>query len=204
MILTGDGLSCIRGERLVFADLSFRLDGGGALLIRGPNGSGKSTLLRLVAGLLPAAAGTLRWDDLDPRNDPQEHARRLHYVGHLDAVKPALSVAENLAFWIRLRGAPAGGEGAALARLGLEALFGLPARHLSAGQRRRLALARLAGAAAPLWLLDEPTVSLDEASVAALCAMIVAHRREGGMVLAATHGPLAIGAAAELRLAPPA
>lgn len=203
MMLSGQGLSCIRGERLVFAELSFGLAEGEALLIRGPNGSGKSTLLRLVAGLLRGAAGTLRWDDLDPLDDPDEHAHRLHYVGHLDAVKPALSVADNLAFWSRLRGAPPGAERAALARLGLEALAGLPASYLSAGQRRRLALARLAAAPAPLWLLDEPTVSLDDDGIALLCALLVAHCKGGGMAMVATHVPLAIGAAAELRLAPP-
>ena len=150
---------------------------GGALLLTGPNGSGKSTLLRLLAGLLRPAAGTLTWDGADALADLPAHARRVAYVGHQDAVKPALTAAENLRFAARLDG---GAVGAALATIGLEELADLPARMLSAGQRRRLALARLALSRAPLWLLDEPTLGLDAASVERFGAMLAAHRAAAG------------------------
>jgi heme exporter protein A len=198
-------LACLRGERAVFAGLSFAVPAGGALLLTGPNGAGKSSLLRVLAGLLPAAAGTLLWDGADALAERSAHARRLRYVSHADALKPALTARENLRFYARLWG---GGDAeAALAALGLGPLADLPARVLSAGQRRRLALARLAlsdGAAAPpaapLWLLDEPSVGLDAAAVGRLGALLARHRAVGGMVVAATHLPLPLPDAAELRL----
>jgi len=193
----GDGLACIRGERMVFADLSFRLESGGALLLTGANGSGKSSLLRLCAGLVEPAAGRLLWDG--ERLDVELHRNRLRYVGHLDAVKSVLSVAENLAFWARLSGAP-GNVPAALEQVGLARLADLPARLLSAGQKRRLALARLALGRADLWLLDEPTVGLDRDGIALLAALVAAHRADGGMVMAATHVDTGFAATAELSL----
>ena len=153
---------------------------GGALLLTGPNGSGKSTLLRLLAGLLRPAAGTLTWDGADALADLPAHARRVAYVGHQDAVKPGLTAAENLRFAARLTG---GDVRDALAAVGLEELADLPARMLSAGQRRRLALARLVLSRAPLWLLDEPTLGLDAASVERFGAMLDGaprRRRHGG------------------------
>ena len=156
------GLAAFRGERLVFRDLDFTVAAGGALLLTGPNGSGKSTLLRLLAGLLRPAAGTLTWDGADALADLSAHARRVAYLGHQDAVKPALTAVENLRFAARLSG---GAAGTALAAVGLQDLADLPTRMLSAGQRRRLALARLALSQSPLWLLDEPTIGLDTASV---------------------------------------
>lgn len=194
--LQAEGLAAIRGERLVFSGLSFALPPGGALLLEGPNGSGKSTLLRVLAGLGRAETGTLRWNGEDALSDRTTHATRVAYLGHQDAVKPGLTVAENLAFW----GTPPEIE-AALARLNLARLAPLPARMLSAGQKRRLSLARLALAAAPIWLLDEPTLGLDTASVAALGTMLAAHRAGGGVVLAATHLPLPLPGAETLRLA---
>ncbi len=194
--LHAEGLAAIRGERLVFAGLSFALPPGGALLLEGPNGSGKSTLLRVLAGLGRAEAGTLRWNGEDALSDRTTHATRVAYLGHQDAVKPGLTVAENLAFW----GTPLQIE-AALARLNLARLAPLPARMLSAGQKRRLALARLALAATPIWLLDEPTLGLDTTSVAALGTMLAAHRATGGVVLAATHLPLPLPEAETLSLA---
>jgi heme exporter protein A len=194
-VIEAQALAAFRGERLVFRDLSFRVQRGGALVLAGPNGSGKSTLLRLLAGLVRPAAGILLWDGADALADLPEHARRLAYVGHLDAVKPGLTVAENLSFAAR-----GSAIGPALAALGLEALAGLPARMLSAGQKRRLALSRLALSAAPLWLLDEPTLGLDTAAVERFGSLLARHRAEGGLVVAATHLPLPLANAGELRL----
>ncbi|MEE8334101.1 MAG: heme ABC exporter ATP-binding protein CcmA [Alphaproteobacteria bacterium] len=183
----GQDLACVRGERLVFSGLDFALTPGEALILAGRNGSGKTTLLRLMAGLAPYQAGGLGWDDGPVRDDPERHAARLHYVAHLDAVKPALTVWENLEFWARLRGGDSDGARAALARLGLDGLSGVPARYLSAGQRHRLSLARLLAAPAVLWLLDEPTVALDGESVTALMAALAEHRAGGGMAVIATN-----------------
>ena len=196
-MLEARDLACLRGERVVFAGLSFTLEAGGALLLVGANGAGKSSLLRLLAGLLPAAEGALLWQGEPALADRAEHARRLRYLSHQDALKPALTARENLLFFARLWG---GEVEAALAALDLAPLAELPARVLSAGQRRRLALARLALAPAPLWLLDEPTVGLDTASVGRLGALLARHREGGGMVLAATHLPLPLPGARELRL----
>ncbi len=190
-------LACWRGERAVFAGLSFTLPRGGALLLTGANGAGKSTLLRLLAGLIPAAEGQLLWDGEDALADRVAHARRLRYLSHADALKPSLSVAENLRFYARLWG---GAVGPALEALGIGTLADLPARVLSSGQKRRLALARLALRPAALWLLDEPTVGLDAESVGRLGGLLAAHRAAGGVVLAATHLPLPLPDAAELRL----
>ncbi|WP_193366960.1 heme ABC exporter ATP-binding protein CcmA [Pelagibius marinus] len=190
----GRSLHCRRGGRDVFAELSFALPPGGALLLTGPNGSGKSSLLRLMAGLLKPAGGELLWDGQAISEAPEEHAARLHYLGHLDAVKPVLSVAENLRFWADLRGSAASDRNttldAALERFALTELAAVPGRLLSAGQRRRLALARLVAAPADLWLLDEPSVGLDHASVERLAAAIAGHRAAGGRVVVATHTAL--------------
>jgi heme exporter protein A len=196
-LLQAEGLAAFRGERLVFRDVAFSLEAGGALLLTGPNASGKSTLLRLLAGLLRPAAGTLRWSGEDALADPPMHARRVGYVGHLDAIKSGFTAAENLAFAARLSG---GSVLDALAGVGLEELADLPGRMLSAGQRRRLALARLALTRAPLWLLDEPTLGLDGRSVERFGRMIGEHRAGGGIVVAATHLPLPVGRAGELAL----
>ncbi|WP_245217241.1 heme ABC exporter ATP-binding protein CcmA [Neoroseomonas nitratireducens] len=190
-------LACLRVERAVIAGLSFRVAAGSAVLLTGANGAGKSTLLRLLAGLLRPAEGAILWRGEDVAADPGAHAARLRYLAHQDAVKPALTVAENLDFFARLWG---GDVAPALAALGLEALAELPGRVLSSGQKRRLALARLALAPAPLWLLDEPTTGLDAASVERLRPLLAAHRAAGGIVLAATHIPLPIEDAEELRL----
>jgi len=191
--LAAAGVSAFRGERLVLRDLSFHVPDGGALLLLGANGSGKSTLLRVLAGLKRPDAGQVAWRGQDLR----EHPAPVAYLGHLDAVKPGLTAMENLALAARIgRGDAAG----ALAALDLSALAGLPARLLSAGQKRRLALARLLASRAGLWLLDEPTLGLDAASVDRLGALMAAHRAGGGVVVAATHLPLPLWDAAELRL----
>ena len=190
-------LACERGGRRLFAGLDFAVAPGGALVLRGPNGSGKTSLLRILAGFLEPSDGWLTWDGRAVAEDAQAYHSRIAYVGHLDAVKRALSVAENLAFWASLRGGdPAG----ALDSLGIGHLAEVPARYLSAGQRRRLALARLVAAPAALWLLDEPTVTLDEASVGLVETLIARHRADGGGVVVATHAALAIPGAATLDL----
>lgn len=190
-VLAGRGLTCIRGDRLIFRDLDLTVEAGGALLLRGPNGSGKSSLLRCLAGLLPLAGGALTWDGRPVTEDRDHYRRRLCYVGHQDAVKPALSVAENLRVWAQLYGADGNAAvGRALVRLGLAGLADLPALLLSAGQRRRLALARLALVPAPLWLLDEPTTGLDDDSILRFTGLVAEHRRRGGMVVLSSHdGP---------------
>ena len=197
---SGHGLACRRGGRLVFEGLDFALEPGGALLLTGPNGSGKSSLLRVMAGLTPPVAGNLAWNGESLADDPGAHRARLHFVGHLDALKPVLTAGETLAFWVAVRGGERAAVTRALARFHLEPLADLPCRFLSAGQRRRLALARLVASPAPLWLLDEPSTGLDEASTADLLAAIAEHRRGGGMVVAATHLDLHLQGAASLAL----
>jgi len=184
---TGDNLSCIRGDYLVFQDVGFTLQPGEALVLRGRNGAGKSTLLRLAATLLRPQTGVLRWQGEDIAEDPDRHRRRLAFVGHTDAVKPALTVKENVADWVRIQGGDMDRLPTALERFGVDHLAETPAQYLSAGQRRRTGLARLAAVSAPLWLLDEPTVSLDADGVACLQAVVAEHRAKGGMVMAATH-----------------
>jgi heme exporter protein A len=198
---SGHDLTCIRGERLVFSGLSFAVDAGTALFLTGPNGSGKSSLLRLMAGLLQLAEGDIAWDGQPVANDRDAHRARLRYLGHDDAIKPALSVADDLTFWARWHGA-AGSEAAldAARRFALDGLWRTPCRFLSSGQRRRLALARLAAAPASLWLLDEPAVGLDSASVAALEAVLADHCAGGGRAVVATHQELSVPRAVELRL----
>ena len=199
-MLEARGLACLRGERAVFAGVSFRVEPGGALLLTGANGAGKSSLLRLLAGLLPPAAGALLWGGGDALADRAEHARRLRYLSPQDALKPSLTARESLLFAARLHGG-GGDADAALDALALLPLADLPVRLLSTGQRRRLALARLALApGATLWLLDEPTLGLDAAAVSRLGALLARHRGGGGAVVAATHLPLPLPGAAELRL----
>jgi heme exporter protein A len=200
----GRKLACRRGERLVFRGLDFTLQTGGALILVGPNGSGKSSLLRVMAGLTPPAAGVLSWNGEDVHADRSAHRGRLHFIGHADALKPVLSAEEMLRFWAAMRAplktdAPA--IAAALAQFGLGAAAQWPCRYLSAGQRRRLTLARLVASLAPLWLLDEPMAGLDSDAVAQLLAAIAAHRRSGGCVVLSTHTALELADAALLSLA---
>lgn len=197
----GSDLLCIRGERIVFLELGFEIAAGGALILVGPNGSGKSSLLRLMARLLKPAAGSLTWNGTGIAEDPDAHNARLHYIGHQDAVKPVLTVIENLRFWASLRGEhdPNTAE-RALATFGIAHLADVPGRFLSAGQRRRVNLARLLAAPAPLWLLDEPTTALDKQAINALETAIAEHRRGGGMAVMATHSEIAAEAPTTLDL----
>lgn len=192
-------LACIRGERPVFSKVRFRLERGGALILVGPNGSGKSSLLRILAGLLKPVGGRLTWDGAPIDADWEAHRRRLHYVGHLEAVKATLTASENLDDWARFKGASKAASGA-LAALGIEALADVPARFLSAGQKRRLALARLVATDAPLWLLDEPTVTLDTESTGRVADLIATHRAGGGMVIVATHAEIGLTDASQLEM----
>jgi heme exporter protein A len=194
---SGTDLACRRGGRLVFSGLNFKLEPGAALVLRGANGSGKTTLLRLMAGLIRPTRGTLLWDG-KPVDDLEAHGARLRFIGHLDAVKPALSVAENLAFWQALWGGADAAIDEALGALDLAHFTGFSARLLSAGQRHRLALSRLLAAPAPLWLLDEPGNALDERSLVLLADVIARHRATGGMVVAASHGAAPLARYAEL------
>ena len=189
VLFSGRGLACRRGGRDVFAGLDFDLAPGGLLRLSGPNGSGKSSLLRLMAGLTPPLRGTLLWNGRPVAPGMLAREGRLAYLGHAEAVKPTLSPTESLQFWSRLHGtAPdESALGAALAAFGLARQAALPARFLSAGQKRRLNLARLAILRAPLWLLDEPFASLDAAGTEALKAAIARHRETGGMAVLSTH-----------------
>ncbi len=198
MQLRAENLACSRGGREVFAGLNFAVGGGEALLVTGRNGAGKSSLLRLIAGLVRASGGRLELSGGDAEAPIGEQA---HYLGHQDAAKPALTVAENLRFWIEFLG---GGKtvAAALEAVGLAALADLPAAYLSAGQRRRLSIARLFAVARPLWLLDEPTTALDAASQTRLADLMRAHLSGGGLIVAAAHGPIGLERARELKLGP--
>jgi len=181
-------LACRRGGTTLFDGLDLRLDPGEALILRGPNGSGKTSLLRLLAGLLAPAAGDILWHGESTRSDRESWHGAMRYLGHDNAVKPTLSVAQNLDFWIRLHPpAPAGAVAKGLEAMGLDRLGDLPAVMLSAGQRRRLALSRLAASPGSVWLLDEPTITLDAGSIDRLSALVARHRAAGGIVIAATH-----------------
>jgi heme exporter protein A len=196
MRLEGRALACSRGGRQVFSGLEFGVNSGEALLVTGRNGAGKSSLLRMLAGLVRVGGGELNLAGGDPEKTRPEQA---HYLGHLDALKPSLTVMENLDFWTRYLG----GQGAprtALATVGLGALADLPAAYLSAGQRRRLSLARLLRVPRPIWLLDEPVSALDREAQDMLAGLMRQHLSTGGMIIAATHGPIGIDQTKELRL----
>ncbi len=201
-VFSGVGLTCLRGDRLVFAGLDFRVGPGEALFLLGPNGSGKSSLLRLMAGLLRPFAGRLEWDGAPTSDEPDLHRARIHYVGHHDAVKPVLTARENLAFWAAMGGAPDPDAAAlgALGRLGVPHVAEIPGRYLSAGQKRRLNLARILAAPRPLWLLDEPSVALDRAAIKMLEAEISSHRASGGQVVVSTHADIDLPGAREMHL----
>jgi heme exporter protein A len=192
-------LTIDRGERRVIAGLSFAAAQGVALVVTGPNGAGKTSLLRALAGFLPIEAGSFALDGGDAERTVGEQA---HYLGHADGVKAALTAGENLAFAAAMLGGDASraAQLGALSALGLSHVIDFPARLLSAGQRRRVALARLMIAKRPLWLLDEPTTALDAAAQVAFAAIMRAHVEDGGIVVAAVHGDLGLEGAQELRL----
>jgi heme exporter protein A len=195
MRLSGRGVGCIRGGREVFSGLDFSASAGEALAVTGPNGAGKTSLLRLIAGLLTLSGGSI---DLDGGDGELTLAEQAHYLGHRDALKPALSVMENLTFWRDFFGGVSN-AGDSLAAVGLDHAAQLPAAVLSAGQRRRLSVARLLAVRRPIWLLDEPTSALDSSGQATFAALMQDHLKRGGLIVAATHAPLGI-ASQELRM----
>ena len=197
MRLSGRGLKCVRGGRTIFAGLAVAVAAGEALAVTGVNGAGKSSLLRMIAGLLPLADGTLSLED--GGDTDLTLAEQTHYLGHRDALKPALTVRENLDFWRDFLGGEVNDAAAGLERVGLGHAAGLPAAFLSAGQRRRLSIARLITVRRPVWLLDEPTSALDSAGQTMIAGVMTEHLDRGGLILAATHGPLGISAS-ELRI----
>ena len=198
-LLSIGALTVERGGRIVLSNLSFTLAAGEAILVSGRNGAGKSTLLRTLSGLLPAASGTIRFG---LANEDVRGVETVHYLGYEDALKPSLSVGENLAFWASMlsvspptRSGPMPGSvemspDAALDAFGIARLVDLPASYLSAGQKRRVALARLLLASRPVWLLDEPLIALDTDAQATLTAIMAAHVAKGGAILVASHQPL--------------
>ena len=195
MRLFARDVACTRGGRNVFQDLHFTVNAGEMTAITGPNGSGKSSLLRLVAGFCGCPAGRL---SLRRRNG-RGIGEQSHYVGHQDALKPSLTVAENLAFWTAFHG-HRNHVAKSLACLGLASLAHLPALYLSAGQRRRLSLARLIATQRPIWLLDEPNTALDATAQAMLANIMRTHLAQGGIILAAVHGTLEPKASHHVRL----
>ncbi len=208
MRLTAENLSARRGEDLIFKDISFRLDGGECLVLTGKNGSGKSTLLRTVAGLLRPETGRVTWTS-DGAQAGMRAAEACHYLGHRNAMKAELSVSENLSFWREFLGNFSGGPtsepkgvsiGEAAEQVGLGGITHLPFGYLSAGQQRRMAFAKLLVSWRPVWILDEPTAALDVSAEEVFTGLITNHLAAGGIALAATHQPLGVENARELRM----
>jgi heme exporter protein A len=189
MRLSGREVSCVRGGREVFSRLSFEASSGDALAVVGPNGSGKTSLLRLIAGVLAPAGGSIALEGGDGELTLPEQS---HYLGHRDALKPALSVAENLNFWRDFLGGATSDPAESLRIVELDHAAQLPAAFLSAGQRRRLSIARLLTVRRPVWLLDEPTNALDTAGQKLFADLMAGHLSRGGLIIAATHTSLGI------------
>ncbi|WP_103875645.1 heme ABC exporter ATP-binding protein CcmA [Bosea lathyri] len=196
--LSVENLACRRGGRLIFEDVGFRLGNGEAIALTGRNGAGKSSLIAMLCGRLRPEAGVLRIEGAD--DAPLQEL--IHLVGHRDGLKTSLSARENLDFAQALLGDAALPADAALERVGLAHIAELPVGYLSAGQRRRVALARLLVSRRPFWLLDEPMSALDISAQAMLTGLMEAHLGEGGAILAATHGPLGLDGATEVRIGP--
>jgi heme exporter protein A len=195
--ISASNLGCVRGSREIFRNVNFNLASGQVLAVLGPNGAGKSSLLRIIAGLLHLESGRLKLEGGDSELTIPEQA---HYLGHQDALKPSLSVAENLTFWASYLGNGRAGLTDALETVGLAPIRDLPAGYLSAGQRRRLSIARLVAVPRPIWLLDEAAAALDQAAQGRLIDLMRRHLAGGGLILAATHAPLGLDAVQELRL----
>lgn len=202
MRLVAEGLGARRGEDLIFQDISFEIASGEALVVKGPNGSGKSTLLRVLAGLLPAETGTAK---LVAAAQPVERlGEACHYLGHRNAMKRELTVDENLTFWKAFFGDFPGGAGVSIDEaaesVGLGSIIHLPFGYLSAGQQRRMAMAKLLVAWRPVWILDEPTAALDVDAEKMFAGLVTTHLARGGIAIAATHQPLGLEGVRELRM----
>lgn len=192
--LTAENLACVRGERQLFDGLSFSVKAGQALAVEGANGAGKTSLLRLIAGFLaPDAGRILVKTGAGESDDAEERGRLVGWLGHLDGLKPQLMALEQLAFYARLHAVRDAKLPSLLAEVGLARQAELPCRYLSAGQKRRLALARLLVSKRPLWLLDEPFAALDTSGQALVANAMARHCKEGGIIIAATHDPLGLG-----------
>ncbi len=190
--LTAEKLACVRGDKRLFEGLSFRVTAGQALAVEGANGAGKTSLLRLIAGFLTPAAGRLVVKSADGESDDgEERGKLIGWLGHLDGLKPQLTVMEQLNFFAHLYGKAV--DGGLLEQVGLARQADLPCRYLSAGQRRRLALARLLASARPLWLLDEPFAAQDRSGQTLVAQLMARHCGQGGIIIAATHDPLGLG-----------
>ncbi len=198
MKLIASNIAVIRGEDLILQDVSFNVSAGEALIIRGENGSGKSTLLRAIAGLLPLEVGSFSIEDPTNGFGGTTHTDLCHYLGHENAMKPAMSVGENLVFWQEFAGQPHLDIDEAMDMVGLDGLQDVPFAHLSTGQRRRISIARLLISYRPIWLLDEPTAGLDAASEKQFSELMKAHLEDDGIILAATHIPLGLDSTKEL------
>jgi heme exporter protein A len=202
MRLVAEGLSATRGEDLIFRDIAFEIAGGEALVVKGPNGSGKSTLLRVLAGLLPARSGSTKL--LAAPHPVERLGEAAHYLGHRNAMKRELTVEENLSFWKTFLGDMIGGAGVpveeAVEAVGLGGIAHLPFGYLSAGQQRRMAMAKLLVAWRPVWILDEPTAALDAAAEDMFAGLVTAHLARGGIAIAATHQPLGLEGVQELTM----
>ena len=186
-------LTCVRGGRRLFSSLSFKVESGHALILRGPNGSGKTSLLRIIAGFLTPQEGHLRWRGVEGKAALNTLQENIHLIGHLTALKPVLSVAENVSIWATLHGSN-DQTTEALHAMGLAELAELPVHFLSEGQKRRTALARLIAFQKPIWLLDEPLAGLDAASADRLTEVITGHLSNDGIAVIATHQPLQLDA----------
>lgn len=197
MRLIAENLAAERSGEIIVSDITFELSQGDGLIITGPNGSGKSTLLRVVAGLLPPAAGAIRLEGADKAADVADAS---HYLGHKNAMKSALSVRENLTFWQEFAGEAHLNADEALEMVGLEATADLPFGYLSTGQRRRISICKLLISYRPVWLLDEPTAGLDADSELGFADLMRAHMEDGGIVIAATHLPLGLDNCQQLKL----
>jgi len=202
MRLVAEGLSAKRGEDLIFQDISFEIASGEALVVKGANGSGKSTLLRVLAGLLPAHSGAAKL--LAAAQPVERIGEAAHYLGHRNAMKRELTVEENLSFWQSFFGDFAGGVGLpvieAVEAVGLGGIAHLPFGYLSAGQQRRMAMAKLLVSWRPVWILDEPTAALDAAAETMFAGLVISHLARGGIAIAATHQPLGLEGVTELRM----
>ncbi len=196
---SGEGLFCKRGERNVFSELSFSVNAGEALIIRGPNGSGKSSLLRLMAGILKPREGRMLWNGQNIDDRDEEHKATLHYIGHLNPIKPIFTVYENIYHWNQIRLNPTDIE-KALEKFNIKHLRNVSGRFLSAGQVRLANLARIVASPADLWLLDEPTTALDSQAILALEHVIKAFQSAGGIVIISTHVNIALTNKKEINL----